>query len=252
MVVVGYDDGREAFEVLNSWGEGWGNGGFAWIRYTDFARFCTYALQLIPRLDADAQTKTIPLRVSLSATEPYDDPEKNLRFRPDQYALVEGCYQPVKQVKITGALSRWQLNDITPDSYLYAFSVGPDQRVNVHWPRAGALNDKFSGLNESAVITQADAGIFLPDEYGALRYGKPGEEYLCYLVSAAPIDDLSKRLRTFRYRPGTDFKAALRQMLGSRLAPSSRLAYASEEVGFSGALAEGEIAAIVIRIPVAQ
>jgi hypothetical protein len=30
-VVVGYDAARVAFRVLNSWGSGWGDGGFAWI-----------------------------------------------------------------------------------------------------------------------------------------------------------------------------------------------------------------------------
>lgn len=37
MVVVGYDDGRGAYKVLNSWGTNWGDGGFGWISYSAFA-----------------------------------------------------------------------------------------------------------------------------------------------------------------------------------------------------------------------
>jgi len=33
MVIVGYDDSRRAFQIMNSWGEGWGEGGFIWIDY---------------------------------------------------------------------------------------------------------------------------------------------------------------------------------------------------------------------------
>lgn len=33
MVVVGYDDSRSALKVMNSWGAGWGDGGFGWIAY---------------------------------------------------------------------------------------------------------------------------------------------------------------------------------------------------------------------------
>jgi len=33
MVAVGYDDGRQAFKVMNSWGTRWGSGGFGWISY---------------------------------------------------------------------------------------------------------------------------------------------------------------------------------------------------------------------------
>jgi len=33
MVVVGYDDFRNAFEIMNSWGPNWNDAGFAWIGY---------------------------------------------------------------------------------------------------------------------------------------------------------------------------------------------------------------------------
>ena len=41
MCVVGYDDNKYggAFEVMNSWSENWGNGGFYWIKYSDFKKF---------------------------------------------------------------------------------------------------------------------------------------------------------------------------------------------------------------------
>ena len=33
MLVVGYDDDRNAFRVLNSWGTSWGDGGYYWLDY---------------------------------------------------------------------------------------------------------------------------------------------------------------------------------------------------------------------------
>lgn len=36
MVLAGYDDARGAFRVLNSWGTGWGDGGYGWISYAAF------------------------------------------------------------------------------------------------------------------------------------------------------------------------------------------------------------------------
>lgn len=38
MVAVGYDDGRQAFRVINSWGREWGDGGYGWISYRAFRR----------------------------------------------------------------------------------------------------------------------------------------------------------------------------------------------------------------------
>ncbi|MCF8435064.1 MAG: C1 family peptidase, partial [Crocinitomicaceae bacterium] len=41
LCVVGYDDEKYggAFEIQNSWGTDWGNEGYVWIKYSDFAKF---------------------------------------------------------------------------------------------------------------------------------------------------------------------------------------------------------------------
>jgi hypothetical protein len=36
MTVVGYDDARSAFKIVNSWGTGWGEQGFGWVEYNTF------------------------------------------------------------------------------------------------------------------------------------------------------------------------------------------------------------------------
>jgi C1A family cysteine protease len=38
IVVVGYDDDRQAFRLLNSWGPAWGDHGMAWIAYPVFKK----------------------------------------------------------------------------------------------------------------------------------------------------------------------------------------------------------------------
>ena len=65
MVVVGYDDRKEAFRLMNSWGKNWGDQGFIWVKYKDFAFFCKYAYALYfvapARLEtASAHTLAVP------------------------------------------------------------------------------------------------------------------------------------------------------------------------------------------------
>ncbi len=36
MLVVGYDNAKNAFKAVNSWGESWGNNGFVWVDYKAF------------------------------------------------------------------------------------------------------------------------------------------------------------------------------------------------------------------------
>ena len=38
MVVVGYDDAKSAFKIINSWGRSWGTDGYGWISYQHFPR----------------------------------------------------------------------------------------------------------------------------------------------------------------------------------------------------------------------
>ncbi len=44
MLLVGYDDSKQAFKLVNSWSENWGENGFAWVDYGLFVNnFCKYA-----------------------------------------------------------------------------------------------------------------------------------------------------------------------------------------------------------------
>ena len=48
MCVIGYDDRKGAFQIMNSWGPEWGNNGIGWIRYGDFKEFVREAYGVDP------------------------------------------------------------------------------------------------------------------------------------------------------------------------------------------------------------
>lgn len=50
MALVGYDEDRQAVRLMNSWGRGWGDGGYAWVAYDTFKLLAgeAYALDAPP------------------------------------------------------------------------------------------------------------------------------------------------------------------------------------------------------------
>lgn len=42
IVVIGYDEKRQAFQLMNSWGKEWGRSGFIWVKYEVFAKYAKY------------------------------------------------------------------------------------------------------------------------------------------------------------------------------------------------------------------
>lgn len=48
MCVIGYDDRKQAFQIMNSWGPEWGKNGVAWVRYADFKEFVREAYGIDP------------------------------------------------------------------------------------------------------------------------------------------------------------------------------------------------------------
>lgn len=47
LLVVGWDNGKQAYKVMNSYGTGWGDGGFSWINYDYFQTVTGYYLYVI-------------------------------------------------------------------------------------------------------------------------------------------------------------------------------------------------------------
>lgn len=87
MVVTGYDDDRQAFKVLNSWGTGWGDNGFGWISYAAFKQRVREAYSAQDIVIADPTNIRPP-----DEPEPVDDP-------------VPDIPAPVPSANITAALS---------------------------------------------------------------------------------------------------------------------------------------------------
>lgn len=101
MCVLGYDDNRlgGSFEIQNSWGQDWGDGGYVYVTYSDFQTYVERAVSLT--LDEDSKwnemmnkegclfgdCSTVYSRFSFSNGDSYEGAIKN--GMPDGYGIYQ-------------------------------------------------------------------------------------------------------------------------------------------------------------------
>ena len=80
MLLVGYDDNKGAFKVMNSWGKDWGDNGFGWIDYKFFPEAIKYgfvakdAFTNNPDIATNNPNNNPPDNKTENNNNPYDDP----------------------------------------------------------------------------------------------------------------------------------------------------------------------------------
>jgi Papain family cysteine protease len=247
MVVVGFDDGKEAFEVMNSWGSEWGKDGFVWIKYRDFGKYCHYGYVFIPEHE---DVRFFDLVGSLTLRKPvYPDPN-TLDFQEVQVQWKAGYYELRQGTSRKGDLLQPVLLEIRRDAYFYLFSVDAQNNIRVHWPRDGKLDQRFEGNHESAIITIPKVDLAIPGRYGALQLSTVGTEYWCGLISESPISKFNEYLNALRLNPTTDFSKRLKKVFGSLLLSPDRITYATDKLQAESDMTGGEIVPIILKLKI--
>ena len=123
LCVVGYDDNKYggAFEVINSWGEEWGNGGYTWISYDTFGKWIEQAWVITDDIFAYNEASGFTGKVSVEVSG------KNVTA---QVRLLEdGIYRLPTTVK-NGTQIRLNIESSDTlqnnDIYTYAFYTNSD------------------------------------------------------------------------------------------------------------------------------
>jgi hypothetical protein len=172
LCVVGYDDNQAggAFEILNSWGTGWGNQGFIWIKYTDFADFVYQGFEVLPSLTP----KPIPEPIALQAMVDFVE----MNGTPMNVSLQDGIYR-FQNAYASGTRFRILLQNDKP-CYVYAF--GTDG--------SGAFFPIFPyTASGSASMTYTTNKVAIPSETKHIRLDKQqGKDLFCLIYSKYPLN----------------------------------------------------------------
>lgn len=186
MCVIGYDDDKYggAFEIQNSWGDDWGDNGYIWIRYNDFAVWVREAYEIIETLSGFKDTVHFAASISIEVYSPAG--EMPVVYDRSGFYKTLSAYPP-------GTDFRFLMTNKEP-AYVYAFSA-----------------DNFSGITEnifpsagvSPIIDYTDSTIAWPGEFDWLRLdNEPGTDYLIVLYSKVALD-INAIIRRFANTSGS-------------------------------------------------
>lgn len=200
VVIVGYDDNYNggSFEVQNSWGDQWANGGYFWVNYKDFHNyfFAGVELQHLPDLTTN---KNVKLEGALSL---------NLADNALMRATVQGDLFKLVNPYTSGTRFRFYLDNNEP-AYVYAFGTDGTHKTYQIFPHLP---------NVSPLLDYKLSQVAIPSERHTIRMdGTVGTDYFCVLYSKLPLNLEDIRHKLEQQDKSLSFKQKLQIVLGDKM-----------------------------------
>ena len=133
------------------------------------------------------------------------------------------------------------------NEYIYVFSIDAEGKSNIHWPRQEGLNDKFEGMNESALVTTSGSEIYIPGIDRGLKLRNKGTERLVILFAKREIEGV-KEISEYMEGENEGFYTTLTEVLQEYMIPTKEIAFASDRITFSTNSESGFIVPIVVEL----
>jgi len=232
LCVVGYDDNKYggAFEVLNSWGRKWGNGGYIWIPYRTFVDFVSEGYEIIENLANFSDTIRFDSFASVEISGS-NAGNAGLSLTADGYYKTAGIYNGGTQYRfIAGARE---------SAYVYVFTVSQPSGDDRFY--APAL--LFPHSNVSPLMNYSNSMVILPSEDTTLTLNEQaGTEYIVTLYAKQALD-INSVMRRFESAQGS-VKKRLAAAVGDNL--TTNLAFNENEAAFTMTLDNHRLVAAMI------
>ena len=239
LCVVGYDDNRHggAFEILNSWGRKWGNGGYIWIPYQTFVDFVYEGYEVIDNIASYSDKIIFDGFVRMNVTG--QDKFQNRSSRTVSFDLTQNNYYSASEIFHEDT----EINFIVgagENAYVYSFTVTqPIGHENFYSP---AL--LFPQTGTSALLGSGSS-VTLPGGGKTISVSAAGTEYLITLFAKQSLD-IHNIIRAFVSAQGSINKR-LAAAVGDGY--TTALSYSVNEASFTAAPDNPHaVAALVIAV----
>lgn len=204
MCVIGYDDRKAggAFQIMNSWGERWGNRGVAWVSYKDFDYFVKEAYGIYPM---GKSPKYAPNKLAVKFGLVDNNSQSLIRLaQTDSRNNVFRTRSPIRKgdrfkVAITNSI----------ECYIYVFGEETDGSSYVLFPYT-RKHSPYCGITGTRVFPREES--LVADNLG-------NKDRIAIVVSKKEIDydRVNQMINNSRQRT---YAAKLKEVLGSEQIPN--------------------------------
>lgn len=233
MCVVGYDDNMHggAFEIQNSWGTNWGNKGYIWIRYNDFANFTRYGYEFVDLPEPKPEVADLSGQLKLILDSGEEMPANLLvstRGLGVVPATVKTIPSPLTTYQVakaypSGTRFRMYISNNQP-AFVYAISSDLSNAITKIFPYEDGI---------SAALTDKKNDVAIPDEEHFIQFDNvPGKDFLCILYSRDALD-INKIVADIAAQKGT-FSEKIFAVLGNTMVDPKKVNFSNNKIAFEG------------------
>lgn len=233
MTVVGYDNNKYggAFEVQNSWGVDYADGGYVWIKYEDFNTFVYGAIELFEYQEPEPERPLF--KGALSILDINSQIKLKAKLTTNNPAITYKIMEPL----VSGSRIRFYLQNDNP-AYVYVLGTGSvDPTVNILFP--------VDGL--SALLNYNTNVVPLPSEDHHFEMDDTvGKDYVILLYSKEKLD-IDLILKSLNDSEGT-IDRKLDNLFEDQIISNTMINYNESEIDFETyAKDQSKIMSIIIE-----
>jgi hypothetical protein len=239
MCVIGYDDYKDggSFQIMNSWGSTWGDKGFVWVRYDDFAKYVDQAYEVYVKKAEQLKPGPAPKKYNIDG-EMRIASHNGAITMPVAYSESDDMpHYITPETYLSGSKFRLYINNRKP-AWVYVIASDLENNVSKLFPYEDII---------SAYMNYSENNFALPDEEHEFEFdATAGLDYFCVLYSEEELDinNIVKQIKL----SGGSFYQQLKTVLGDKIVPQSEVKYNQKNMGFS-ATSNRTIVPLVVEIP---
>ncbi len=230
ITVISYDDSKYggAFEIQNSWGTNWGDGGYIWIKYQDFAKFTPYAFELI-----DYPKTSKPWQADLAGKL------KLVLSNGSQMRVTRrnNIYKTTRSYR-SGTRFRIYISNNEP-AYVYAFGSDLTAQVYPIFPHKQGISPALTYKRNEVPIPDEDHYIAMDNTIG--------RDFIVVLYSKDELD-INTIQRQVEQQSGS-FAQKVKKVLSTKLVKATNIRYSTNSISFKARSRGRIVVPLIVEIP---